>query len=184
MPSTIYLARHAESVHNVTKDFNLRGPGLTKLGLTQASSLAASFPYLSSVAVVLTSPMRRAIETAIAGFGGIPNEKYLPCDAGCELEPSGRGSQAWILAHSARSGMPKRVRTRADDAAVAARARSARRNCKNGVPETSRDVVVVTHGVFMKFLAEDDTLDLPKAGWKAYKISSLGGTEPVLIPVG
>lgn len=28
-------------------------------------------------------------------------------------------------------------------------------------------VVVVTHGVFMKFLAEDESIDLPKAGWEA-----------------
>lgn len=30
-------------------------------------------------------------------------------------------------------------------------------------------VVIVTHGVFMKFLVEDLEIDLPKAGWKSYR---------------
>jgi hypothetical protein len=33
-----------------------------------------------------------------------------------------------------------------------------------------KNIVVVTHGVFMKFLAEDETIELPKAGWKAFRV--------------
>ena len=217
MPSTIYLVRHAESVHNVTKDFSLRDPGLTELGFTQASSLAASFPALSSIAAVVTSPLTRTIETTIAGFGAILDKKFvggirgreggaklildpdlqersdLPCDTGSELgtlrsrfpdlDISSLGEE-WYVKEGAHA---------ADDAAVAARARSVRRRLQSladelvegGVPETKRDIVVVTHGVFMQFLAEDDTLDLPRAGWKAYTLSNLDGTEgtePVLVP--
>ncbi|KAH6622565.1 histidine phosphatase superfamily [Chaetomium tenue] len=218
MSPTVYLVRHAESVHNVTKDFNLRDPGLTELGFTQASSLASSFPALSSIAIVLTSPLTRAIETTIAGFGAIVDTNLggetggtdggarlvldpdlqersdLPCDTGSntetlrirfpDLDVSSLG-EAWYVKEGANA---------ADDVAVAARARSVRERLQalasdlveSGVPETERAIVVVTHGVFMKFLAGDDTLDLPKAGWKAYTIGK--GEEgdrygPVLTPV-
>ncbi|KAH6847109.1 histidine phosphatase superfamily [Chaetomium sp. MPI-CAGE-AT-0009] len=218
MPSTVYLVRHAESAHNVTKDFNLRDPGLTELGFTQASSLAASFPALSSVAVVLTSPMTRAIETTIAGFGAIVDKNLLggiggkeggaklildpdlqersdlPCDTGSDLATLasrfldlggtiGSLGEEWYVKEGPHA---------ADDAAVAARASAVRRRlqaladelAEGGLPETQRDIVVVTHGVFMKFLTEDGAIDLPKAGWKAYTVNDrTDGTGPVLVPV-
>jgi broad specificity phosphatase PhoE len=206
MPSTIYLVRHAESVHNVTKDFNIRDPDLTDLGLTQASALAASFPALSSAAVVLTSPMTRAIQTTLAAFGAIIEDGVelvlepdlqersdLPCDTGSDLATLGERfghlgvafqrslDDHWYL---------KEGPYAADDEAVAARARTVRRTlqelanrlAEGGLAETKRDIVVVTHGVFMKFLVEDSTIDLPKAGWKAYTVEA-EGAEPALIPV-
>jgi len=33
-----------------------------------------------------------------------------------------------------------------------------------------RDIIVVTHGMFMKDLAGDPEIDLPKAGWRSYTI--------------
>jgi broad specificity phosphatase PhoE len=218
MPSTVYLVRHAESVHNVTKDFNLRDPGLTELGFTQASSLATSFPALSSTAIVLTSPMTRTIETTIAGFGAIVDKNLvgeisgreggaklildpdlqersdLPCDTGSELGTLRSRFPDLTISSLGEEWYVKEGQHTADDAAVAARARSVRQRlqtlandlAEGGMPETKKDIVVVTHGVFMKFLAEDSTLDLPKAGWKAYMVSNRDGTDgagPVLIPV-
>jgi broad specificity phosphatase PhoE len=218
MPSTIYLVRHAESTHNVTKDFNLRDPGLTELGLTQAASLATSFPALSSIAIVLTSPLTRAIETTIAGFGAITDKNLpgntsgteggarlildpdlqersdLPCDTGSDLATL-RSRFPDLNINSLEEGWYiKEGANTADDAAVAARAGSVRKRlqllvdelAEASVPETKKDIVVVTHGVFMKFLAGDDSLDLPKAGWKAYTVSNgegAHGVGPVLIPV-
>jgi len=99
--STIYLVRHAESEHNVTKDFSTRDPGLTELGFTQASALATDsvFPALSSVGVIVSSPLRRTIETTLAGFrdiiegGGaklildpdLQERSELPCDTGSSV---------------------------------------------------------------------------------------------------
>lgn len=217
MPAIVYLVRHAESVHNVTKDFNLRDPGLTELGFTQAASLAASFPSQSSIAIVLTSPLTRAIETTIAGFGAIIDKSLrgetsggeggaklildpdlqersdLPCDTGSDLETL-RSRFSDLNIDSLEEGWYiKEGANTADDEAVTARAESVRRRLQIladelanvGVPETTKGIIVVTHGVFMKFLAEDDSLDLPKAGWKAYTIRNreeANGTGPVLIP--
>ncbi|KAK0749778.1 histidine phosphatase superfamily [Schizothecium vesticola] len=75
MPSTIYLIRHTESRHNVTKDFSHRDPPLTALGTAQSTALGASFPALSTVGIILVSPLTRAIETTLAAFGPLLNTK-------------------------------------------------------------------------------------------------------------
>ncbi len=109
----------------------------------------------------------------------------LPCDTGSDLgalrsrfpdlDISSLGEE-WYTNESAYA---------VDDAAVAASARSVRQRLerlvnnvvKDGVPETKKDIVVVTHGVFMKSLAEGDTLDLPKAGWKVCTVTPRDGTD-------
>ena len=71
MEPIIYLVCHAEAEHNVTTDFSQRDPPLTLAGFQQASSLADTFPEPSSIAIVLTSPLKRALTTTIAGFSHI-----------------------------------------------------------------------------------------------------------------
>lgn len=201
MPSTIYLIRHAESLHNTTKNFSLRDPPLTPLGVTQSTALLPSFPSLAATtALILTSPLTRAIETTLAAFGPVlPQVKLvldpdlqersaLPCDTGSPVAtlvtrfpaleaeikegiPQGEGGE-WFV---------KEGKFAEDDEAVKARAARVRGRLaelvagleKEGKGER-RDVVVVTHGVFMKFLAEDEGVDLPKAGWKGYKVVGEG----------
>jgi broad specificity phosphatase PhoE len=68
MSSIVYLVRHAESEHNVSKDFTQRDPSLTSSGLAQAANLTRDFPDPASIAVVFTSPLTRALQTTIAGF--------------------------------------------------------------------------------------------------------------------
>ena len=203
---TIYLLRHAESAHNVSKDFNHRDPGLTETGFTQAAALAKTFPALSSIGVILSSPLTRAIETTLAGFSTIlsnecspngPNKRAegaaklvldpdlqersdLPCDTGSDVSvleakfpgldysPLGEGWHAKTGAYTA------------DHEAVTARAESIRKKllCLDkelGASGSEKNaVVVVTHGVFMKFLAEDERIELPKAGWRAYSVEERG----------
>ena len=233
--STIYLIRHAESVHNVTKDFSIRDPGLTDLGKTQAAALRTTFPALESVGLIISSPLTRTIETTLAAFGNIiannnnnknnnnnngqggekgvklildPNlqeRSDLPCDTGSDLAVleerfPGLGwfekeggvfkegeQQPWW----AKEGL-----SAADDAAVARRAAAVRRQLLGRARELERaadhpgakvDIAVVTHGVFMKFLSEDQGIDLPKAGFKAYRVEERDGSdgegEAVLVPV-
>ncbi|UKZ91451.1 uncharacterized protein TrAFT101_006429 [Trichoderma asperellum] len=71
MEPIIYLVCHAEAEHNVTTDFSQRDPPLTLAGFQQASSLVDTFPEPSSIAIVLTSPLKRALATTIAGFSHI-----------------------------------------------------------------------------------------------------------------
>ncbi|KAL7940137.1 histidine phosphatase superfamily [Trichoderma barbatum] len=71
MEPLIYLVRHAEAEHNISKEFSQRDPPLTQVGIKQASSLETTFPDPSSIAIVLTSPLKRALQTALAGFSHI-----------------------------------------------------------------------------------------------------------------
>ncbi|KAK4669083.1 uncharacterized protein QC764_700060 [Podospora pseudoanserina] len=208
----IFLVRHAESVHNVTKDFNIRDPGLTQVGHEQAAALEASFPDLSSVAVVITSPLTRAIETTLDAFGSIlpggnnlildpylQERSDLPCDTGSPISvlkerfPSFPDGVWSSLAGNASEldgddWLEKKGDYAADDESVTKRAEKVRKilwNVAQNIQQAQKEedkkaaeeredlktsIVVVTHGVFMKFLTEDETIDLPKAGWKDYYV--------------
>jgi broad specificity phosphatase PhoE len=72
----------------------------------------------------------------------------------------------------------------ADDEAVENRAERVRRGLKRTVEALNeRDVVVVTHGVFMKFLSEDQEIDLLKAGWKSFETGEDGKGSVALVPI-
>mmetsp|Transcript_8065 Transcript_8065/g.23734 ORF Transcript_8065/g.23734 Transcript_8065/m.23734 type:complete len:345 (+) Transcript_8065:56-1090(+) len=67
---TIYLVRHGQADHNVTGDLTKRDPRLTDLGRRQSRLLDVA-PVLigRQVELVVSSPLRRTLETAAIGFG-------------------------------------------------------------------------------------------------------------------
>ena len=82
MVSKIIIVRHAESVHNVTKDFSQLDPPLTSLGVEQASSISQKLPDAASISTVISSPLRRAIQTALAGFSVVLDKQYFDTSSG------------------------------------------------------------------------------------------------------
>lgn len=213
MASQIHIIRHAESVHNVSKDFSQLDPSLTAVGFAQAAKLNHSFPYSQRVAVIVTSPLRRAIQTALTAFPSTLDQRYydpssghgvengarlvldpllqersaLNCDTGSEraelqavfprLDLEGLGSD-WPS---------KKGIFSVDDETVHERARRVRRGLAELTEQLSRgekrDVVVVTHGVFMKFLTGEPEIDLPKAGWKSYAAQRGVDQEVKFVPI-
>ncbi|KAJ4991707.1 phosphoglycerate mutase family protein [Stagonosporopsis vannaccii] len=213
MASIIYLVRHGESEHNVSKDMSQLDPLLTTLGYTQSSQLVSKFPNPERIAIVLSSPLRRAIQTSLAGFPHVLEKRYfdlssefgiengvkltlepdlqersaLPCDTGSErhelekdfpnltLEELGEGWQAKVGLYAA------------DDDSVALRAARIRERLRHldltFRGKERKDIVVVTHGMFMKFLSGEGDIDLPKAGWKSYTISNDDEDRAILVPV-
>jgi broad specificity phosphatase PhoE len=209
----IHLVRHAESVHNVTKDFSQLDPSLTTLGFEQAAELGKSFPYAGRVGVVITSPLRRAIQTALTAFSGILDKRYfdpisgegvengailiiepllqersaLACDTGSDRAELGKAFSG-LNFDGLGDGWPSKDGIyAADDGVVQERARKVRRLLLEQSEQSSNreknDIVVVTHGVFMKFLAEEPEIDLPKAGWKSYTIQKVSQDEVNLVSV-
>jgi len=71
MVGKIHVVRHAESVHNVDKDFNRLDPGLTDLGREQAQNLSNIFLYSDKVALIISSLLRRAIQTTLIAFTNV-----------------------------------------------------------------------------------------------------------------
>ncbi|KAH8661177.1 phosphoglycerate mutase family protein [Ilyonectria robusta] len=215
MAPIIYLVRHAESEHNVSKDLSHRDPPLTTLGITQASGLTETFPDSGSVAVVLTSPLVRTLQTTLAGFshvldkhcvkdGGIDKgarliidqdlqeRSDLPCDTGSERAVLEKAFPALDFSVLGDNWFAKEGFYTTDDATVAKRARGFQEKLRDLVESLQKDegavaarknIVVVTHGVFMKFLSEDKAIDLPKAGWKAFTVGNGVKGEAVLVTV-
>ncbi|KAJ5505783.1 Histidine phosphatase superfamily clade-1 [Penicillium expansum] len=210
MAAQVHIVRHAESVHNVSKDYTQRDPSLTPLGLQQAAQLVHEFPYSSQVAVIITSPLQRAIQTALAAFPHVLDKRYFGPHSGQGIEngsllmidpelqersafPCDTGSSREVLEEAfhidfsdlAENWHIKEGLYSPDDNAVNVRAKSMRTRVAelmdNLKDKEKRDVVIVTHGVFMKFLVEDPEIDLPKAGWKSYTVGE-NGSGKILLP--
>jgi broad specificity phosphatase PhoE len=213
MTSKVYLVRHAESAHNVSKDFNHRDPPLTALGISQAAQLVNSFPNPASIGVIFTSPLKRAIQTTLAAFPHILDNQYfagrdegvengarliidpdlqersdLPCDTGSETAALQDQFPQLDFGDLGETWLRKNGDFAVDDNSVQQRA--LRVSSRLGVlaaeleraGEPKKDIAVVTHGVFMKFLSQDQSIDLPKAGWKAFKAVKIDETGSALVP--
>lgn len=212
MASIIHLVRHAESQHNVSKDFSHRDPPLTDRGIETASHLTRTFPHSATVAVIMTSPLRRTLQTTIAGFsnvfdkesvkeGGVDGGARLIIDKDlqeCSDLPCDTGSGRAVLEETFPSldfsalddnWFTKEGSYSADDATTAVRAARVRERLRViskslQKDETTigvrRDIVVVTHGAFMKLLTGDD-IDLPKGGWKSFTVGNGENDEAILV---
>ncbi|KAF3933434.1 hypothetical protein ABW19_dt0210305 [Dactylella cylindrospora] len=212
MTSRIHLVRHAESVHNVTKDLSLPDPPLTPLGHEQSKQLGRKFPNPQNIGIILTSPLRRAIQTSLSAFHDILDKQYFPPEPGRSevggvklvlyadvQERSNLGSDIGSpsdvlkrefprLDHSSLSDgwqIKEGIYSTADEVVEqrANRVREHLRDLSESLAGDARkDIVIVTHGVFMKFLSGEPDIDLPKAGWKSYRIGSDSEGKVILIP--
>jgi broad specificity phosphatase PhoE len=202
MTNKYHIVRHAESVHNVTKDFSLPDPELTPLGHQQSQSLGEKFPFHESIALIISSPLRRAIQTTLDGFSHVLDARYFESGSGkgvsqgieLVLDPDLQERSALLCDTGSvheilKVQFPKldfstineEWRNKKgfyadDDEAVKERAKVARMKLKERAAEFGKkgsertDIVVVTHGVFMKFLTEDKEIDLAKAAWRSYSL--------------
>jgi broad specificity phosphatase PhoE len=191
------LIRHAEGLHNVHNNFNLPDPALTENGMDQAEELGRTFPFPSSVGVVITSPLRRTIQTTLLAFPNILDERYyaessgkgvrggadlilepdlqetsdLPCNTGS----SPHELKSWFPDLNFDS-LPEKwyVKERLLPPARAAVNKLAERvrECLKDIAvqkdSERRDVIVVTHNDSMIDLTGDHELNLPMASWRSY----------------
>jgi hypothetical protein len=100
MPPIVHCVRHAQGVHNLSHaNHNLPDPELTPLGEEQARELGAKFHSLENIELIVSSPLRRTIQTALLAFasqvrdGGlqvvawpdVQEASDLVCDTGSDL---------------------------------------------------------------------------------------------------
>ncbi|KAI0104676.1 histidine phosphatase superfamily [Nemania sp. FL0031] len=173
MPPTIDIIRHAESQHNVEVNGDmLRDPSLTFTGTHQAMMLGSTYPYKGKVREIISSPMRRAIQTGLIAFGSIMEQEDLTLVLVPELQetsarPSDTGSPAselreefgdvldlsflaegwWYEDASTTYGSR-------DQTKIAEKARQARRFIRETAVNLGNDdhIVVVAHSGFIKHL--------------------------------
>ena len=67
-PKIITLVRHGQAEHNVSRDFQVQDTSLTALGEAQCHELSREFPSKPPVGLLVSSPLRRTIQTTLLGF--------------------------------------------------------------------------------------------------------------------
>lgn len=165
MTPTIHFVRHAQGYHNLSvANQAIRDPLLTPYGEEQCNLLSKTFPYTDSIELIVASPLKRTIYTALLSF---PNHKQPPV---CipELQetsdsPCDTGSSKVEIAREF-AGMSIDLKLVTDDwnskkgpwapqkSAIEERAAAARRWLRSR-PE--KNIVVVTHGGLLHYLTED-----------------------------
>jgi broad specificity phosphatase PhoE len=104
MAPILHCVRHAQGFHNLDprNEESLSDPPLTKRGRDQCARLAKDFPYHDDIDLVISSPLRRTIETTLLGFGKLIQERQLKVllEARCQetsSKASDTGSEASLL---------------------------------------------------------------------------------------
>ncbi|KAJ5702894.1 phosphoglycerate mutase-like protein [Penicillium malachiteum] len=172
MPSKIHLVRHAQGYHNLGPEYwSLPDPLLTEEGKRQCCELGRSLPSTSAIDLIVTSPMRRAIYTGLEAFSGAFNAQSgqqlialpslqeisnFPCDVGSKIDDLRNEvkqgnlpvdlscvEDGWTDKIDIYEPTMQKIQDRARQTRLWLRAR----------PET--EIVVVSHGGFLHFLAED-----------------------------
>lgn len=168
MPPTLILIRHAEALHNKTKDHSLRDPGLSALGIQQCAalrnSLKGELSKLPEVGLIVVSPMQRTLQTASSvldwliadGVKVVADADWQevfdkPCDTGSPISeikaqyPSFDFSTVDPIYPDKSS--PKGKRYAQDRSAVLNRAQFALRKLYDRPEEL---IIVVSHSAFMR----------------------------------
>ncbi|KAJ6125141.1 hypothetical protein N7471_012458 [Penicillium samsonianum] len=103
MSFRLHLIRHAEGTHNPGHDTTILDPPLTEKGIEQSLQLCQVFPFKESVGLVVTSPLRRTLQTARLGFQQSIDEKYCAQGSGAGVQNGARLLlEPDVQAHSAR----------------------------------------------------------------------------------
>ncbi|KAG5755174.1 hypothetical protein H9Q70_002199 [Fusarium xylarioides] len=99
MPQIIHLVRHGQAIHNLGQANNvLPDTDLTPLGEEQARSLISKHPELANVDLIVSSPLRRTLQTTLLGFAAqlerglqivalpeVQEVSAMDCDTGSDL---------------------------------------------------------------------------------------------------
>lgn len=201
MPPTVHFIRHAQGYHNLTTaNHNMPDPSLTTYGVEQCRYLSRNFPYRSSVKLLVASPIRRTLYTALNAFEPelqksmrvialpeLQETSDLPCDTGSDIDilKDEFKDKPVDLSLVKKGWDSKKGKWAPTTEAIKARARDARAWLRSR-PEG--DVVVVTHGGFLHYLTEDwtDSGKFLGTGWanceyRSYSFTSDSDPEASLV---
>lgn len=144
-------------------------PSLTPFGEEQCRSLAQKFPYHESVELLVASPLRRTIYTALLGFKSevergmtvlalpeVQETADVPCDTGSDVDilQDELKSKPVDLSRVKEGWNSKKGRWAPTAGALEKRAKEARQWLK---ARSEKEIVVVTHGGLLHYLTEDWT---------------------------
>ncbi|KAH8698566.1 putative phosphoglycerate mutase [Talaromyces proteolyticus] len=177
MTPLVHCVRHAQGEHNLGGDaYLIPDPKLTEVGIEECRALETRFPNHSSVELIVSSPLRRTLQTALCSFQPaiqrgvkiialpeLQETSDVACDTGRsiaevqrEFSQENAGQQAAIIDFSlVEEGWNSKIGKWAPSSnALIARARVARQWLRKR-PE--KELIVVCHGGFLHYLTQDWT---------------------------
>ncbi|PGH14303.1 hypothetical protein AJ79_03125 [Helicocarpus griseus UAMH5409] len=171
MAPIVHCVRHAQGYHNLSQaNHILLDPLLTPHGEKQCKELNAAFPRHSNIDLVVASPLRRTLYTALLSFEGEIKSKDLKiiglpdiqetsdvaCDTGSDLNVLQKevtdNSLPVDLSLVGEDWNSNKGKFAPSAEAISDRAREARRWLK-ARPE--KEIVLVSHGGFLHYFTED-----------------------------
>ncbi|KAJ6020705.1 Histidine phosphatase superfamily clade-1 [Penicillium herquei] len=201
MSFRLHVIRHAEGTHNPLHDTTILDPELTETGIQQSKALCHDFPFKENVGLVIASPLRRTLKTALLGFEECLDKQFYanksgmeqgarllvepdiqahsarPCDTGSEWsvlksefpdlpwdrleldevfpEKTGRYAPQWEFLQQRGWDLQSRMKEQFREMEGSQR----------------KDIVVVTHGGFMKFVTGDPKLGVGPAKWASFLVT-------------
>ncbi|KAM5436470.1 hypothetical protein MferCBS31731_005748 [Microsporum ferrugineum] len=184
MPPVLHCVRHAQGFHNLSvANHVMQDPLLTPFGEEQCRTLRANFPYHADIDLIVASPLRRTIYTALLSFANIIQERGLkiialpeiqetsdvPCDTGSDLadlkrEVEEKGLPVDLSLVPEDWNDKTKEKWSANAQSVTVRAREARRWLK-ARPE--KHIAMVSHGGVLHYFSEDwqDSILYQGTGW-------------------
>lgn len=165
MAPKIHLVRHAQGLHNLSaENTKIHDPDLTPLGEQQCAELQEKFPHHHGVDLIVASPIRRTLYTALLSFEDDIKKKQLtiialpelqetsdlPCDTGSSLSHLAHefAGKSIDFTHVQPGWTVKTGKWGPDKEAITKRAQEAREWLAKR-PE--KEIVVVTHGSYRSF---------------------------------
>ncbi|KAJ5709495.1 Histidine phosphatase superfamily clade-1 [Penicillium malachiteum] len=197
----LHIIRHAEGTHNPRHDTTILDPELTEAGLQQSKALCHDFPFKEDVGLVIASPLRRTLKTALLGFEGCLDKQFYANKSGIEhgatllLEPDVQAHSArpcdtgseWSVLKSEFPDLPwdtmeldevfpaKTGRYAPEREFLQQRGWDLQRRMKEQFLEMEgsqrKDIVVVTHGGYIKFVTGNGGLGVGQAKWASFNVT-------------
>jgi broad specificity phosphatase PhoE len=215
MVGKVYIVRHGQGVHNTVRDADendplLRDAKLTIRGQQQSVVLGQGVLNLSTVGLVMASPLRRSVHTALLAFSSVLNKRYfLSSEGGVSggidliLDPRLQETDAalyntgstgeelhaeWPNLDTAMLVAPWPEKSGVfdpSDEAVKQRAADLRQELwrrLNGLAAqpAKRDIVVVSHGGFVQELTGDMNLVIDNGKFKAFSMRMTAGVPELV----
>ncbi|KAI1116286.1 histidine phosphatase superfamily [Nemania sp. NC0429] len=193
MAPTIHVIRHAHAWHQAKPDTSIPDPELTELGIQQCYALAADIAKVGKIALIFSSPMKRAIQTALAAFPAYTQSRskivLLPALQEIGTNESDIGSSCADLVRQFGSAnldysfveaawTNKGPGTPYDPQFATAQARAMRifiRAVAQRYRATDAHIVVISHALFIGHLTRGDYMAYDNAEWRSFRFEQIVG---------
>lgn len=146
----VFLQKYG-TYYSVTFDYSIHDPSLTSLGESQARAVGQTYPsLLTSNALLVSSPLRRTIQTALLAFHrnpllhpGFQENSSKPCDTGSPASALKKEFPELDFTLVVDGWDSKQGEWAPDEASLARRAAKMRKWLKE---REENEIIVVTHG--------------------------------------